>query len=90
MISGFSILTNKHARTAATLLGVAIAAVVLFIYLPMPVVAVQPSEANNAVNYIGDITLFAGSIFLLAATIPVGFRSASAIREPGHASDAGG
>jgi hypothetical protein len=56
------------------LLGVAIAAVVLFIDLPMPVVAVQPPEVNNAVNYIAGTTLFAGSIFLLAATIPVGFQ----------------
>jgi uncharacterized membrane protein YphA (DoxX/SURF4 family) len=89
VINGFSILTNKHARTAATLLGVAITVVVLFIYVPMLVVAMQPSEVNNAVNYIADTTLFAGSIFLLAAAIPVGSRSASSVRQAGHAGNSG-
>jgi uncharacterized membrane protein len=89
LINGFSILTNRHARTAATLLGVAITVVVLFIYVPMLVVAMQPSEVNNAVNYIADTTLFAGSIFLLAAAIPVGSRSASSVRQAEHAGNSG-
>jgi hypothetical protein len=81
--------SNKHARTAATLLGVAITVVVLFIYVPMRVVAMQPSEVNNAVNYIADTTLFAGSIFRLAAAIPIGSRSTSSIRQTGHAGNSG-
>jgi hypothetical protein len=32
----------------------------------------SPSEVNDAVNYVADTVLFAGSIFLLAAAIPAG------------------
>lgn len=77
LMSGVSILTNKQARAAATWLGIAITLVVLFIYLPMRVVAEQPSEINTAVNYIADTLLFAGNIFLLAAAIPASSSSSS-------------
>jgi uncharacterized membrane protein len=72
LMSGVSILMNRQARAAGTWLGVAITLVVAFIYLPMLVVAAQPSEMNTAVNYIADTLLFAGSIFLLAGAIPAG------------------
>jgi uncharacterized membrane protein len=72
LMSSVSMLMNRRARAAGTWLGVAITLVVAFIYLPMFVVAAQPSEMNTAVNYIADTLLFAGSIFLLAAAIPAG------------------
>jgi uncharacterized membrane protein len=70
LVTGVSLSINRHARAAATWLGIAITLVVLFICLPMLVTAAQPSEMNTAVNYVADTLLFAGSIFFLAAAIP--------------------
>ncbi|MGC9998209.1 MAG: hypothetical protein ABSE79_23075 [Terriglobia bacterium] len=70
LVSGVSILINKHARAAATWLGLAVTLVVVFYYLPMIVPAKLPSQLNTAVDYIADTLLFAGSIFLLAGAIP--------------------
>jgi uncharacterized membrane protein len=88
IISGCLIVTNKYARTAATLLGVTITLVVLFIYVPMLVFAAQPSEVNNAVNYVADTVLFAGSIFLLAAAIPAGSTGTNLMRQAEYSAKA--
>jgi uncharacterized membrane protein len=70
LVSGVSILINRHARAAATWLGLGITLVVVFYYLPMVVPAKLPSQLNTAVDYIADTLLFAGNIFLLAGAIP--------------------
>jgi hypothetical protein len=44
-------LVKKYPRTAATWLGLVITLLVLFIYLPILAVAVQPSEINEGLNY---------------------------------------
>jgi uncharacterized membrane protein SirB2 len=82
LVSGVSILINKHARAAATWLGVAITLVVVFYYLPMIVPAKLPSQLNTAVDYIADTLLFAGNIFLLAGAIPAARNLASLPLEP--------
>jgi hypothetical protein len=41
----------------------------------------SPSEVNDAVNYVADTVLFAGSIFLLAAAIPAGSTGTNLIRQ---------
>ena len=70
LVSGVSVLINKHARAAAAWLGLAITLVVVFYYLPMIVPVKLPSQMNTAVNYIADTLLFAGNIFLLAGGVP--------------------
>jgi uncharacterized membrane protein len=70
--SGALILVNKQSRVAATWLGIAVTAVVLFVNLPMLVVATGTSPTITAENFVGDTLLFAGAIFLLAAALPVG------------------
>ncbi len=82
LISGVLMLLKKQARAAAIWLGIAITLVVLLIYLPLLVVAKQPSQVNTAVNYIADTLLFAGSIFLLAAAIPSRPERSDLVREP--------
>ena len=72
LVSGVSILINKHARAAATWLGFAITLVVVFYYLPLIVPVKLPSQLNTAVDYIADTLLFAGNIFLLAGALPAG------------------
>jgi hypothetical protein len=42
----------------------------LFIYLPLLPLASQPSQMNEATNYIADTLLFAGTILLLAGALP--------------------
>ena len=82
LVSGVSILINKHARAAATWLGLGITLVVVFYYLPMVVPAKLPSQLNTAVDYIADTLLFAGNIFLLAGAIPAARSLASLPLEP--------
>jgi uncharacterized membrane protein len=80
LASGVSILLNVRTRIAASWLGLIVTFAVVFIYLPMLPAASQPSEINNAVNYIADTLLFAGSIFLLAASSPREAKSALDLR----------
>jgi hypothetical protein len=64
--SGALMLINVRARAAATWLGVALTVTLPVIYVPMLFVATGTSELVQAVNYIFDSLLFAGSVFLLA------------------------
>jgi hypothetical protein len=43
---------------------------VFVVYLPLYVVAKQPSEMNTAVNYIFDTLLLAGTILFFAQAMP--------------------
>jgi len=70
LVGGVAMLANRHARAAATWLGIAMALLVPIIYVPMLVVARQPLEITVAINYIFDTLLFAGSILFLAEAIP--------------------
>lgn len=69
LASGAALIVNKHARLAATWLGIELALMVLLIYLPV-LAAAQPKELVEALNYIGDTMLFAGTIFLAASAMP--------------------
>ena len=51
------------------MLGAEIMFVVLFLYLPM-LVAAEPKELMECVNYIFDTMLFGGTVLLLAAAMP--------------------
>jgi hypothetical protein len=82
LVSAVSILLNVRTRIAASWLGLTVTLTVAFIYLPMLPAASQPSEINNAVNYIADTLLFARSIFLLAASSPVQSKSALILGKP--------
>jgi uncharacterized membrane protein len=69
LASGAALLLNKQARPATTALGIVLALLVLFMYLPI-LAAAPPSGLVEALNYIGDTTLFAGTIMLAAGAIP--------------------
>jgi hypothetical protein len=70
--SGVLMLINVRARTAATWLAVAVTVVLPVIYVPMLFAAVGTGELVEAVNYIFDSLLFAGSVFLLAGGMAMG------------------
>ena len=74
LVAGVALLANWKGRIAATWAGLLIALEVLFIYLPLLPLAAQPSQMNEATNYIGDTLLFAGTILLLAGALPADFR----------------
>jgi uncharacterized membrane protein len=67
---GVAMLANLRARMAASWLGLAIVLTVVFLYLPILVAASQPSEMNEALNYVADTLLFGGTIWLVAAALP--------------------
>jgi uncharacterized membrane protein len=69
LASGAALLLNKQARTATTLLGIVLTLMVIFIYFPI-LAAAPPEELVEALNYIGDTTLFAGTVLLAAGAMP--------------------
>lgn len=69
LASGAALLLNKQARTATTWLGIVLTLMVVFIYLPI-LAAAPPKELVEALNYIGDTTLFAGTVLLAAGAMP--------------------
>jgi uncharacterized membrane protein YphA (DoxX/SURF4 family) len=63
LLAGVCLLVNKKTRLAATVLGLTILLTVLWIYLPMLLVA--PKDVV-ALNFFFDTLLFCGAILLLA------------------------
>jgi uncharacterized membrane protein len=70
LASGITMLINHGSRMVTTWLGIGVTVVVLFINLPMLLVAREPSAINTGMNYVGDTLLFAGIIFFFATAMP--------------------
>lgn len=68
LLSGAAFLVNKQARTAGTWLGIVLALIVAFIYLPILALAAQ-GEVMEALNYIADTLLFAGMVLIAARAV---------------------
>ena len=68
--TGVALLYNWHARLAATWLGVAVTAVVVFINVPALIAAPHPFAAVGPIDLVFDTLLFAGAAFLLALALP--------------------
>lgn len=66
-IAGVSLLVNRKARLAATVLGIAVLAVVIIVYLPLLVA--RPLDLVP-LNYLFDTLLFSGSALALAGALP--------------------
>lgn len=62
------IMTKRHARSAAKVLGATVLALVLVIYLPLTVA--KPSNIANGLNYLAIHSALAGAAFLLAGAVP--------------------
>ena len=69
LASGAALIANRGARVATTLLGFVLALLVVFLYTPI-LAAAPAKELVEALNYIGDTTLFAGIILLVAGEMP--------------------
>lgn len=72
LAAGLCLALNKKPRVAATSIGVWMAAVTLFLYLPILVRAIIGStpEINEALNYFADTLLYAGAALALALALP--------------------
>jgi uncharacterized membrane protein len=68
LATGTALLLNWHARTAATVLGVVVALMVLGINVPGLIAAPHPFSATQEIDVVFDNLLFAGGAFLLATS----------------------
>jgi uncharacterized membrane protein YphA (DoxX/SURF4 family) len=69
LVSGTLMLVNRWAREAAAWLGIVVAVVVVVIYVPMLWPAQGTAEVVEAINYVADTLLFAGTALILAEAL---------------------
>jgi uncharacterized membrane protein len=72
LVAGIALALNKQSRTAAASIGALMAALTLFLYLPILILAHGGStpEITEAINYVADTLLFAGAALVLASALP--------------------
>jgi uncharacterized membrane protein len=70
--AGIGLALNKQSRIAAASIGALMTVLVLLLYLPILFLARGGStpEINEALNYVADTLLFAGSALVLASALP--------------------
>ena len=66
---GALLLVNRRAREAGAVLGAALALVVIVVYLPLVPPSHGTDQLVDAINYIGDTLLYAGSALILAESL---------------------
>jgi uncharacterized membrane protein len=72
LVAGISLVLNKQSRIAAASIGALMTVLTLFLYLPILILACGGSAAdfNDALNYVADTLLYAGSALALASALP--------------------
>jgi uncharacterized membrane protein len=72
MAAGIGLALNKQSRMAAASIGALMTVLTLFLYLLILILAHGGSatEINEALNYVADTLLFAGSALVLASALP--------------------
>jgi len=72
LVAGVGLLLNKKSRLAATSIGALVTILTLFLYLPILILALGGSSdvINEAINYVADTLLYAGSALALASALP--------------------
>lgn len=70
--AGIGLALNKHARTAAASIGALMTALTLFPYLLILIAdhGAPAADVNEALNYIADTWLYAGTALALASALP--------------------
>jgi uncharacterized membrane protein len=69
LVAAGAILVDVRARTAATWLGLLMLAVTVLLYAPILATAVESPQMIDAMNYVADTLLFAGTALLLARAL---------------------
>jgi len=67
-VGGVLLLFGKKSRAAATIVGLTVLLVELFVYVPIGVV--DRASLANGLNYVFDTLMFCGAVFLLAGAMP--------------------
>jgi uncharacterized membrane protein len=72
LAAGICLALNWKPRMSAASIGALMTALVLFLYVPMMVVAYRgsPEEFNEGLNYVADTLLYAGAVLGLASALP--------------------
>jgi len=71
LAAGISLVLNKKSRLAAASIGALMTVLTLFLYLTILILAHgAPSDFNDALNYVADTLLYAGSALALASALP--------------------
>jgi uncharacterized membrane protein len=68
VVCGLAILLNKYAQHAAAGLGLVMTLITLFLYTPILAMA-APASQVEALNYVADTLLFAGTLLFLARAL---------------------
>jgi uncharacterized membrane protein len=68
--AGIGLVLNKKSRMAATSIGAFMTIVVLWLHLPVLVIAHGAPAINEGLNYVADTLLYAGSALALASALP--------------------
>jgi uncharacterized membrane protein len=70
--AGIGLVINKKSRMAAASIGMMMTVLTLFLYLPILILARGGStpQISEAINYVADTLLFAGTALVLASTLP--------------------
>lgn len=68
LVCAIGLTTRKYARSAASVLGITVLALALFVYLPITVA--KPSDIANGLNYLAIHLALAGAALLLAGSLP--------------------
>ncbi len=68
VVCAIGLTTRKYARSAATVLGLTVLVLALFIYLPITIA--KPSDIANGLNYLAIHLALAGVALLLAGSLP--------------------
>jgi uncharacterized membrane protein len=78
LLAGICLALNKQSRMAAASVGTLMTILTLFLYLPILLLAIggSPDGINEAINYVADTLLYAGSALALASALPGGHERA--------------
>jgi uncharacterized membrane protein len=70
IVTGVALLLRKNDRMATAWTGSFITLLVVVVYAPMLAVASTPPQMTEAINYIFDTMLFAGTLLVMARALP--------------------
>jgi uncharacterized membrane protein len=70
IVAGALMVADRRTRAAAQIAGLLVVVLVVAIYLPFVPAAVEGGEKLEALNYVWDTLLFAGTVLLVGATRP--------------------
>jgi uncharacterized membrane protein YphA (DoxX/SURF4 family) len=70
LLAGAALLLNKSPRVAAIWIAVLMTVIAVFLHLPILALARDPSQMTEAINFVADSMLFAGTALLVARAVP--------------------